>query len=451
MRRRTFLRTGFTASLTVAVAGCSDNSAETPDNGPNETSVEPAENDTSVADETETDGETGAEDDESAVDRPDNYRWDLRPGRNVQLREALDQYVDRDVGGVVEDHPAFDYSTDSERDVHEIDFNALELYRESNFEVISRGTDAGPMGRMVEAFVDESIYEEHNEHFITSDQNEHSEYSPEAWLNADTVEESLDLAHNWLLTVDFFEAEGAGRPEERAVIMREAYKQHHDFDILAWTTSMEMGSRAGGLLYSPNDDKIRVFSQNPNPPTAGSGTKQLHPEIQDWRVIEDPDDESRAGGVDPTDFHHPALFHTDEWDRQGIGFEDAKRQAVGMINTISTETTASVPNHDYDKNEIAVTTGLTEQLTRTVLEYNQNDEAEFEELWNFANISEYLQTHSGSYVIDTATENSNYNNIFDGDIAVYEIDDSNTVEEIWNDQNGEYDNFGAVYDELEAV
>ncbi|RNJ26398.1 hypothetical protein [Halosegnis longus] len=87
------------------------------------------------------------------------------------------------------------------------------------------------------------------------------------------------------------------------------------------------------------------------------------------------------------------------------------------------------------------------QLSRTTLEYNSND-ADFQHLWDFANIVKTMEIKSGTYVIDSGIENDDYDGIFEGSIAVYEIEDESVVDAVWDDQAGEYDNFGQVYDEL---
>ncbi|WP_153952655.1 hypothetical protein [Halosegnis longus] len=148
----------------------------------------------------------------------------MQPGRNDLLREELGQYVEASVGNVVEEHPAFEYSTDSERDNHEIDFEALKLYRDSNFDILKRDSQ-NPLERWVEAFVNEDLYadEKHGENFHYNDTEAPRSYSTEKWLNADTVEEALDLGHGLVLTI--------GNPinvPEHAAVTREAYKRYHD-------------------------------------------------------------------------------------------------------------------------------------------------------------------------------------------------------------------------------
>ena len=386
------------------------------------------------------------------MDRPANYRWDLKPGRNDALRSELGQYINGSVGGLVETHPAFEYSTDSERDDHTVDFEALKLYRDSNFDIMAADPNYGPMEEAVQAFVDDSLYEESKTSgFYNHDANSPTSYDSEAWLNADTVEDSLDLGHNLLVSI----AHGEDLPiVEQAVAIREAYQRHHDFDVLAWGVPMRDGAQGSGMMYSPDDDKVRTF--NVGGQWLGEESRQFHSEIQDWNVI------NNDGGArgNPENFHHPVLFHTDEWDREGISFEDAKDQAVEMVYSIATDTyndfnRDALAMNDAPVDNITMTTGATEQLTRTLLDYNKSgvdsDFLDIRHLANFA-VGKYLQNEDLNGVIDTieAGEDS-YAEYFSGGFAFYEVDNEDIVDRVRTDQDHEYDNFGDVYDELEVV
>ena len=450
MRRRGFLRTGLAASLTVSVAGCSGGSGDraetTHSSTPRDTPTGTSENETTTEEENPT---------EEPVDRPDNFRWDMVPGRNDQLREELGQYVEGDVGGLVEDHPAFEYSTDSERDDVEVDFEALKLYRDSNFDIMAQNTafeEVGPglsAEEYVEAFVNEDMHRvAKTEVFRSHDSDAPETYDAEAWLTADTVEESLDLGHSFIGSAVPQQRVG---PAEQGAILREAYKRYHDFDVLAWETHMGFDTgyddRITGLMYSPDDDKVRAHDVSPpievgQQAEDGGLTRKWHSEIQEWNVFDD-------GG----ELFHPLLFHTDEWNRQKPGFRNAKNWATTTVSNIANNTPygqlAEAAGHtDFDEiGNIAPTTGLTRQLTRTMLGYNEND-ADFQDLWDFANISNTLLLGDGNYIIDTATDEGNYNGVFDGEIAVYEVEDDSVVDEVWEDQAGEYDNFGEKYGDL---
>ncbi len=97
-----------------------------------------------------------------------------------------------------------------------------------------------------------------------------------------------------------------------------------------------------------------------------------------------------------------------------------------------------------------MTTGMTEQLSRTLFEYNSND-AEFEYVWNLASVIETVNRKDGNYIFDTADQDDDYSGFFDGGFAVYEVEDDSLVNEVWQDEAGQYDNFGQVYDKVEAA
>lgn len=311
------------------------------------------------------------------------------------------------------------------------------------------------MEPLVDAFVEEDMYEEaKTSGFMPHDTEAPSSYSTEAWLNAETVEDSLDLGHNLVAAIDIEEGNMDGdRPREQAAILREAYKRHHpEFDVLAWTTNMGAGTgyddKISGMMYSPNDDKIRSFS-----PTSGDtafateGNRGMHTEIQEWPILEEGHE----------DFH-PLMFHTDEWNRQNPGFEYAKEELLSTVFDIATDTSISYANEGGEStagilDNITATTGTAEQLSRTLAEYNNND-ANFEDVWNLSStaVGKYIEDPSINGIIDTVDpEEDDYDEYFGGGFGFYEVENEEIVEEVRQDRNGEYNNFVQEYDELETL
>lgn len=163
-------------------------------------------------------------------------------------------------------------------------------------------------------------------------------------------------------------------------------------------------------------------------------SRKWHSEIQEWDIFDD-------GG----ELFHPLLFHTDEWNRQNPGFENAKAYALGTVHRVGAPNNAWTMKRDLG--DFTATTGLTVQLTKSLLTYNSND-ASFEDIWNLASTMEYANETAGNFVFDTSDSNDSYSGIFDGNFAVYEVEDENVVDEVWADQSGQYDNFGQSYDPL---
>ena len=260
-----------------------------------------------------------------------------------------------------------------------------------------------------------------------------------AWygLDAETVEESLDYGHSLLVSIAFNEGQHFSMAQQ-ATTMREAYKRHHDFDVLAWEVPMEMGSLLTGMLYSPDDDTVRTFNMSDTAWQTDT-SRQLHAPIDDWEVTQE-----GAGQ------HHPILFHTDEWDRQGISFEEAKTRATGMVYGIAADGYFSFNDETESvTGDITMTTGATKQLTRTLLEYNTlDDEADFEDIWKLASFAtgKYIQNPAVNGVIDTVRpDDDDYDEYFGGDFAFYEVENEEVVRAVRNDQSHEYDNFGETY------
>ncbi len=334
-----------------------------------------------------------------------------------------------------------------ENDDHTVDFEALRLIRDSNFDVMRKysPTVLAPLEDIVESFVDDSMYSDTKEDIYRSHVESPETYSAEEWLNAETVEESLDLGHNYLITLNESEQMSI---EEMAVSIREAYKRHHDFDVLAWVVPLNTGTITQGMMYSPDDDKVRSFATFGD--WYGGGEAEFHTEIQNWSVVGDPDTEAY-------DLQHPIMFHTDEWDRQGASLEDAKDSAVEMVFDIATEEYIEY-NQDNKPvgivNNITMTTGAAEQLTRTLLDYNEPGvDADFSDIRDLASfaVGKYIDDPELNGVIDTVEGDESYDNYFGDGFAFYEVDDEEIVDKVRTDRRHEYDNFGEVYDELDAA
>ncbi len=175
----------------------------------------------------------------------------------------------------------------------------------------------------------------------------------------------------------------------------------------------------------------------------------MHCEIHDWSVI-------KGEGPSNKDRFHPLLFHTGRRDNQGTGFEKAKEEALGAICGIATdEWTGYNTDSTGILNGISATTGATEQLTRTLLEYNElgDDSIEFKDIWTLAATAagKYIQNPGMNGVIDTANASGGYGEYFDGEFAFCEVESEQIVRDVKKDQSGEYDNFGQTYDELQTV
>ncbi|WP_313694101.1 hypothetical protein [Halorarum halobium] len=449
--------------MAATLAGCSNNSGDgagtgTPTGTEHDgaTEIDSPDDDTTTAEETEGDPE---------VDRPANYRWDMNPARNEEIRSRLGQYVEGSVGSVVQDHPAFEFSTDREADDQAVDFEGLKLYRDATFDLMAEeglnriiDDDGGrpvPLEERVQAFVDEDLFTDAKtgQYFVQHDLEAPSQYDAEGWLNAETVADSLDYGHNLLVTV--VDEPGKRTPDtvqNNAVAIREAYKRHHDFDVLAWGTMMGSATREGivdptGLLYSPDDDTLRNFNFDTFEGN-GEDSLQMHAPIEEWEVLNGESRWSESPGGDQR--YHPLLFHQG-WavSGQASDFGEAKGVAAGAIRSIATGPTRESLIEGEGSN-YSMTTGMTEQLSRTLFEYNSND-AEFEYVWNLASVIETVNRKDGNYIFDTADQDDDYSGFFDGGFAVYEVEDDSLVNEVWQDEAGQYDNFGQVYDKVEAA
>ena len=383
----------------------------------------------------------------TARTRPAEYRWELTPQKDQQRRQELGNYVDT-VDPLVTDHPAFGYSTETNRDDHAIDFPALRLYRERNFDYYERFTDPS-MDGFVEAIDNDRFQDAKTNLFWRVREGAPREWSREAWRTADSFRESLDYAHSLLMGLD--NSTVGNRRRELTALIREAYRRYHPtYDVVAWSFTMDAGVQVDcisgcsatdvGLIYSPQADELRAFVLEHNPDFVEDNSAQWHPLIEEWSVTD------RDGG-EPNSMDHPALFHTTDWNRQRLSFETAKSLAVEMINHIATNETRQ---HNERDGTVALTTGLTTKLTRTILDYNQRDDADFGYLWDFANVIELARERGGAYVFDVAPEGDGYDGVFQGNFAVYEVAYDYIPEMVHRDGRRRLDNFGQMYGGLEG-
>ncbi|WP_254272097.1 hypothetical protein [Haloarcula marina] len=383
--------------------------------------------------------------------RPAQYRWDLTPVRDAERRDELSALVG-DVGPLTESHPAFAYETDAERDDHGVDFEALKLYRERNYQEYDESSGRS-LGRFVEAFDNDRFEEAKTERFRYARRDAPKEWDREAWLNADDFGTSLDYAHSLLISID--NAVAGRRFGAKTAILREAYRRYHPtYDVLAWSFTMDNGHDDNtitptgddgtqvGLVYSPQADELRAFTLTATG-FAEDGSLQMHPLIEEWSVTDDPDAEADRG---PDSLHHPLLFHTEGWNRQSIAFGPAKTAVVELVNHIGCD---PVPQHFDREGRIGLTTGFATVLTRTLLEYNRHDDVEFEWFRNLAGVMELARDRGGNYVFDIAPGSDGYGGLFDGNFAVYEVAYDYVPGLVHADAARELDRFGQVYGGLE--
>ncbi|MBP1987145.1 hypothetical protein [Halolamina salifodinae] len=373
--------------------------------------------------------------------RPAEYRWDLHPEREEARRSTLSEYVD-DVGPLVEEHPAFEYDTERAGDDHGIDFAALDLFRERNYEQYA---EQWQMDRIVEAFDDPDAFETaKTERFYAAREDAPRNWDQEAWRNADSFGESLDYAHSLLISIDHNLRDS--RFGSFTAMLREAYRRYHPaYEPLAWTFRMDTDifatSRAKGwvgLVYSSTADELRAFVLQPDRRIGTGGSRQLHPRIENWPVTDDPDGD--RGYMSPNNLAHPLLFHTEGWSRRW-SFPTAKTRATQMVSHIATD---PVRSHYDREGRVEITTGFLTQLTRTLLTYNDND-AEFAHLRQLSKVMELARELGGSYVVDLPPGSDGYDGVFGGDFAVYEVGYDYVLDLVARDGERQFDTFGETY------
>ncbi|WP_147301789.1 hypothetical protein [Haloferax sp. Atlit-48N] len=381
---------------------------------------------------------------------PGNYKVDVIPARNEEMREEIsqnsiqDNYIE-ERGGFVTSDVVFDtYSSHEQLGFNKfgIDLVAYEWRHDNDYTslaeaqptevknfVDSIGTDTG--NSEIEAIkggdeVPAAIYPNGSMAERRGGNFDYRQFS-----NAETVGDALDWVHpylfNWQAKIT---NDGPVSTEDAlyAPTLERAIEQNTNqgLEVHAW--DVETLGHGTGLIYGKNADgseELRFMETVSAPVTATADDQQLHPLIEDSGYL-DPENDGFQ------EYWHPLRFgwEKDE-DTSSWGFEQKKRSAVsafgGMSNSLHAENNP-VPGAS---DTVAPTTEYVVDFTEKLRTFNQND-IKFETLYNQSKVLEKMvMDEDTNYITYGTTENPQY--------AV--VADDSLVEGVWEDRSGEYDDF----------
>ncbi|MDL0138816.1 hypothetical protein PNP85_04785, partial [Halobacterium salinarum] len=250
----------------------------------------------------------------------------------------------------------------------------------------------------------------------------------ESFANAETLGGALDSLHsyyfNWQAVMT-----GSGPISSEdfvyAPTLEQAIEQKNNKDLQAHAWDFNLDEHGNGLIYGENadgSDELRIMETISNPVTATPQTlhEQRHPLVEDSNYLNPDHDEFNR-------YWHPLRFGWDEYsDSTRWEFEQEKGRAFAVAANM----TQSVRDN-RSADTLTPTTGYLQDFTEKLRTYNQND-ADFEELYNQAKIMDKLmRDEENNHVVYGDTENPQ--------CAV--IEDDEVVDEVWEDEDGKYDDF----------
>ncbi|WP_424006709.1 hypothetical protein [Haloferax denitrificans] len=379
---------------------------------------------------------------------PGNYKVDVVPQRNEELRNQIsqnsiqDNYIE-ERGGFVTSDPVFDTYSSHEQlgfDKFGIDLVAYEWRHDNDYIdlaeaqptevrnfVDSIGTDTG--NSEIEAIKngEQGISKYPN----ASGRRDGGSFQLEEFQEATTLGEALDWVHPYLFNWQIIRTdEGPVSTEDAlyAPTLERAIEQNTNqgLEVHAW--DVETLGHGTGLIYGKNADgseELRFMETVATPVTATADDQQLHPLIEDSGYLE-------PGNDGFQEYWHPLRFgwEKDE-DTSSLGFENKKRSAVSAFGGMSNSLHAEENPVPGASDTVAPTTEYVVDFTEKLRNFNQND-TDFETLYNQSKVLEKMvMDENTNHVIYGTTENPQY--------AV--VEDDSLIEDVWEDSSGEYDDF----------
>jgi len=393
---------------------------------------------------------TTAEDTTTATKpTPGNYKVDVVPERNTEIRNTIENNSDEEDylearGNFVEQDPVFSTYSSHEAvgfDKQGIDLVAREWHHDNDYETLrgspdtsefiqTIGTDTGNQRIQDIKSADLAINRYPNGSGRDGGSFEYQEFA-----NAETVGEALDWLHPYYFNWQRYQTESGPISSEDdiyAVTLEQAIEQknNNDLEVHAW--DFDLDEHGNGLIYGKNadgSDELRIMETVSKPITSTPQTRgsQLHPLVEDSNYLNPDHGEFNR-------YWHPLRFGWEEhsnstrWDFRG----EKTRAGAVMFNMAGSMD--GYPEENWEglsESTVAPTTGYLQDFTEKLRTYNEND-ADFEDLKNQSKVfKKMINDTENNHVVYGDTENPQY--------AV--VEDDEIIEDIWEDEQGQYDDF----------
>jgi len=389
-------------------------------------------------------GATAEDTSQASKPTPGNYKIDVVPERNEELRSTIQNNSDEENylearGNFTEQDPVFDTYSSHEQvgfDKLGTDLAALEWRHDNDYESLEEGSP-GYSSEMVESLDTETgnpeIKQVKNNPIVRPYPNSSGGWNTGQWdynqfSSSETIGEALDWLHPYLFNWQQMMTQGPPISSEDfiyAPTLEQSLEQHTDIEAHAW--DFDLDEHGNGLIYGKNPDgteKLRVMET-----VAGPLTSSYNAPIEESDYLT-PGTEGFQAYWHPLRFGWEQHSNSKRWN-----FEGEKRRAAEAVKSMATSTRLAEVETNKSSMErrdtIAPTTEYIQDFTEKLRTYNQNN-AEFSELYNQAKVmNKLMKDRKTNHVIYGDTENPQY--------AV--VEDESVIEDIWQDEQGQYDDF----------
>lgn len=455
-RRRLLAALG--ASGTGLLAGCAGNTDDPGSSSATAESTTDTQRTTSSRSDTvaTTDEETETTEEEPL---PSNYRVHFVPGENQELRRQiprsqLSEYQQEFGANLITESTIFSEPAEDQRRNKEIDLLALEWWHDNDYQNIQHQEGS----RFVESIGTESEpgtieHQAKNEPFMVEypnsdgESNTYGSFDYQQFSNSSSAGEALDWVHRYLFNWQRnYNDPGPISTEDElyAATLQESLDTYTNIESHFWAFDLPEASRSthgNGLVYDETNNEIRIMETilGPGTQTRGVEDKQHHPVVEDSNYLNEDHDAYDA-------LWHPLRFadyHQQDTveGHENLDFQERKFYAASMFRSMGT----GFQDNDLEAGLVdsgaVLTTEYLIDITQKLSNWNENDEyyAElFEEIKNQAKVYNKLASEEDeNYVM--------YGTVEDPNVAKVESD--NLVRRIWNDQEGEYNDFEQYLEE----
>jgi len=411
-------------------------------------------------------------------DVPETYKVDFIYGRNEEIKNSIiedkkeriqdsnkeiseqeareeaeeyaENYIQQHGDQVTEDPVITSYETpeEIEHNKKEIDLAALEYWHDNDFpqvadqpeearefvESIRPLEEAEGMAR--EAMI-EGFYPNRDE-----SSHEYGHFDYEEFSNSESAGEALDWIHRYLFNWQT-RYPGSGpistEDEQYAAVLQEALDEHTDIDSHFWAFDLPSNegnaTHGNGLVYDEDKNELRVMETIAGPATWESEISQYHCKIEDSNYLNLEHEAS-------DEYWHPLRFAeeyqsehksvAEEFDN--LSFKEAKGWTASLFRGITTGF------GDEDIEETVFSSGITisneylADVTKKLRNWNRKDEYDqelFNKIKNQSKVYNKLYSMDENFVVCGNVENPQY----------AKVEDEGLIEDIWEDEEGRYDEF----------
>ncbi len=393
-----------------------------------------------------------------AKSTPENYKLDVVPERNEALRQTIQKNSDeqdylQQRGGFIEHDPVIDSYSSHEAvgfDKLGIDLVAREWRHDNDYENLGRaadteefiqsiGTDTGnPTIEAVKNGEGTTWYPNGN-----FEERKVGHFDYEKFSNAETLGEALGPLHSYYFNWQSEMTDVGPISSENgiyATTLEQAIEQKNNKGLEAHAWDFNLDEHGNGLIYGRNadgSDELRIMETVANPVTASAKNvhDQLHPLVEDSNYL-NPDHGEFNRYWHPLRFGWEGYTSSGRWD-----FEGEKTRAAAAVFNIADSIDNYPENWEgISEATVAPTNRYLQDFTEKLRTYNQND-ASFEDLKNQSKvINRLINKTEENHVVYGDTENPQY--------AV--VEDDSVIDELWQDEQGKYDDFNQYLREVAA-